>query len=72
MKGELHMNIDKLRYDLALIYAKSKLDNALSTNKIPHQEGIPKNVDEMDYLLSEFINAYSEYCNYSEANFSIE
>lgn len=72
MKGVLHMNIDKLRYDLALIYAKSKLDNALYANKIPCQEGIPKNVNEMDYLLSQFMNAYSEYCNCSESNFSIE
>lgn len=56
------MQIDakKLKYDLALAYAKSKFDNMLRSYELDPDE-CPQNVAETDYLLDKFKEAYKNY-----------
>ena len=59
--------LDKICYDLALQYAKSKLDYALSTDTVPHN----KETDNADvkYMASCFYNAYEELRGYDSSVF---
>lgn len=60
------IDLNRVRYDLALIYAQEKFRFALRSNEIedlsPDQEH-PAYLDETDYLLSQFETALSEYLN---------
>ncbi|MDU3109524.1 MAG: hypothetical protein E7B14_17295 [Clostridium sp.] len=60
------MDIEKIRYDLSLTYAKSKLDQALADNRIPVIAGPPHPdfLDEIEFLANEFSTAFMEYSNY--------
>lgn len=65
-RPETEIDLNKVRYDLALIYAKEKFAHALSLNpdsdqtqNIPH----PKKLDEADYLMEQFEFAINHYAN---------
>lgn len=61
------MNTDKIRYDLALLYAKSKFDHALANNEIPSSStdiDHPEYLDEIPFLLDAFETAYYDLDNY--------
>lgn len=59
--------MNKVRYDLALLYAKSKLDYALANKEIPSSSPIdhPEYLDEVPFLLEAFENAYYDLANYN-------
>lgn len=61
------MDLNKVRYDLALLYAKSKFDHALSNNEIPSSSSIdhPAYLDEVPFLLDAFETAYYDLENYN-------
>lgn len=61
------MDPDKVRYDLALLYAKSKFDHALTNNEIPSSSPIdhPEYLDEVAFLLDAFETAYYDLINYN-------
>lgn len=61
------MDSDKVRYDLALLYAKSKFDHALANNKIPLSSPTdhPEYLDEVPFLLEAFEDAYYDLENYN-------
>ena len=46
------MDLNKVRYDLALLYAKSKFDHALANNEITSSSPIshPEYLDEVPFL----------------------
>lgn len=53
---------DKINYDLALIYAKKRLEEAISNNQF---DGIlaPIHIEQMEFLQEEFIFAWNYYSN---------
>lgn len=57
------MNDKTNAYDLALLYAKVKLENEIKNDSF---DGIlaPKHIEEMDYLADAFNNAYGYYKNF--------
>lgn len=60
------IDLNQVRYDLALIYAKEKFRHALEHNTIPDdcpEIQHPRYLDEAQYLLNEFECALSEYQN---------
>lgn len=59
--------LDKICYDLALQYAKSKLDHALATNSIPHENEVDN--AEVMYLANSFYDAYEELKSYDSSVF---
>lgn len=65
------MDIERLKYDLAMTYAKSKLDYALAAKTIDssYEPQHPSFLDEISYLLSEFKTAYYELDNYENSAF---
>ena len=66
------MSTDKLRYDLALAYAKSKLDYALNANiELRENENEPLFVAETNYIRSEFLKAYGEFTNLEDSEFTV-
>lgn len=59
--------LDKICYDLALQYAKSKFDHALATSSVP-----PVDEDmnaEVTYLANSFYDAYEELKSYDSSVF---
>lgn len=63
---ETEIDLSKVRYDLALIYAKEKFAHALNSNQdlnktpnLPH----PEELDEVDYLMERFEFAINYYSN---------
>lgn len=63
------IDLNKVCYDLALIYAKEKFRYALEHNAIPNdcpEIQHPEYLDETQYLLKEFECALSEYHNQDE------
>ena len=60
------MDLNKVRYDLALLYAKSKFDHALANNEITSSSPIshPEYLDEGPFLLKAFETAYYDLENY--------
>lgn len=66
------MSTNQIRYDLALAYAKSKLDYALNTGvNLRTNENEPSFVAETDYIRSEFLKAYSEFANLEDSQFTV-
>lgn len=60
------IDLNQVRYDLALLYAKEKFRYALEHNSIPDdcpEAPHPKYLDETQFLLNEFECALSEYQN---------
>jgi len=53
-----NIDINKLSYDLALVYAKAKFENDL-INK-----SIPRDPSDTEYLMSLFSEAFNEYSNF--------
>lgn len=59
------IDLNKVRYDLSLIYAKEKLREALSNGSVPNYApdiAHPKYLDEAQYLINMFGACFSEYC----------
>lgn len=63
------LDLDKLCYDLALIYAKTKYEDELRKDCLPIEHKAPDFIEESDYLLTLFSQAYSEYLSYDEDYF---
>lgn len=59
--------LDKICYDLALQYAKSKLDYALAKNEIPNNKEVDN--PEVAYLANSFYEAYEELRSYDSSMF---
>lgn len=61
-----YTDLNKVRYDLALLYAKSKFDHALANNEITSSSPIshPEYLDEVPFLLKAFETAYYDLENY--------
>lgn len=60
------VDLNRVRYDLALIYAQEKFRFALQNNEIEDlspDHGHPRYLDETEYLLDQFATALSEYLN---------
>lgn len=53
---------DKINYDLALIYAKTKLEEAISNNLFDDAIA-PIDVQRIEFLQEEFIYAWDYYSN---------
>lgn len=54
-------DIESLAYDLAKLYAKSKLDHALQSGHKFSDGPAPENVEELEYLLRDFVSAYDYF-----------
>lgn len=67
----MEYSIGKLKYDLALVYAKAKLDHALATNSVPEScdPEDPQNVAELEYLTNEFYSAIDVFANFDDSMF---
>ncbi len=67
----MEYDISKLKYDLALAYAKSMLDHALSTNSVPEScdPSDPHTSAELEYLTNMFYSAIDEFANYDDSMF---
>lgn len=64
----MEYDIKKMKYDLAMMYAKSKLDHALATNTVP--EGCdPESNAALEYLANEFYAAVTEFQDYDDSIF---
>lgn len=57
------IDMDKLNYDLAIEYAKISLKTAVSEQTV-YDGQAPRQICEMEYLMSEFFNAYEYYNNF--------
>lgn len=53
---------DKINYDLALIYAKNRLEEAISNNQFDNALA-PIDVQRIEFLQEEFIFAWDYYSN---------
>lgn len=64
-------DLKKLKYDLALVYAKSKLDHALATKSVPKScDPSDKSLSaELEYLTNEFFSAIDGFANYDDSMF---
>lgn len=58
-----NLDINKLSYDLALIYAKAKFEDDLRNESIPRDPSVPNFLSDTDYLMSLFSEAFNEYSN---------
>lgn len=56
------IDLDKLKYDLAMIYAKRKFNDI----DLSQPTEAPDYMEYMDTLLEYFGSAYQELCNYHE------
>jgi len=60
-------DLNKLRYDLSLIYAKSKFEEAIKSKKFDDTETqfskAARTLDESNFLLEQFGDAYCELAN---------
>ena len=54
------LDLKKLRYDLAMEYAKLSLKNAIAEGSIC-DDHTPKHINELEHLISEFAVAYKYY-----------
>ena len=63
------LDTNKLSYDLALIYAKSKFDEYLRNSDTEIDTGFPVYYSEADILMKLFSDAYNEYLGYDEGDF---
>ena len=65
-RAESQIDLNKIRYDLALIYAKEKFAHALHLNQIPNESPDlphPARLDEANYLMDQFEFALNCYLN---------
>lgn len=53
---------EKLSHDLALVYAKAKLEDGIRNNSI-YSPSVPRSISEMDFLADAYADAYSYYRN---------
>lgn len=63
---ETEIDLNKVRYDLALIYAKEKFAHALNLSQNSDQASNiyhPAKLDEADYLMEQFEFAINYYSN---------
>lgn len=67
----MEYNIEKLKYDLALIYAKSKLDHAIATDSVPESETAKEHgqSSEIEYLANMFYEAVGQFAEYDASMF---
>lgn len=59
-----NIDINKLSYDLALVYAKAKFENDLINKSIPRDPSVPDFLSDTEYLMSLFSEAFNEYSNF--------
>lgn len=57
------MDIQKLSYDLALIYAKSQYEHALAHKTLPVALHHPQELEDSSFLTKKFIFMYLELLN---------
>jgi len=57
------MDFQKLSYDLALIYAKAKFEDALSKGKVPIAMSHPQILEDEEFLAKTFSDAYLDFLN---------
>ena len=57
------LDINKLSYDLALVYAKAKFENDLRNGSIPREPSVPNFLSDTEYLMNLFSEAFNEYSN---------
>lgn len=56
------IDASKLAYDLALIYAKAKFEDALRTNLERFSNTLaPRDIEENEFLYDSFMQAYNYY-----------
>jgi hypothetical protein len=66
LKNELsQIDIEKSSYDLALIYSKAKLDEAIQNNKF-NGNSAPVEIEQMEYLAEEFYGAFGYFTNMTD------
>ena len=65
--GNHPLDTEKIAYDLALVYAQSKLQNRLQTKNTFGDSPAPAHVEEMEYLSEHFFAAL-EYFSGMSAN----
>lgn len=57
------MNRQKLAYDLALLYTKTKFEQALEKESIPIAMNHPQFIEDTSFLIKEFSDMYLELLN---------
>lgn len=57
------MDLQKIAYDLALVYTKAKFEDALAKELIPVPMNHPQILDESDFLVSNFSDMYLDLLN---------
>lgn len=57
------MDLQKIAYDLALVYAKTKFEDALAKGLIPVSMNHPQILDESNFLASNFSDMYLDLLN---------
>lgn len=60
-----NIDLDKSRYDLALLYAKTKFEKAIKEDSIPN-DIYPKGISELEFLSNEFYSAFGYYANITD------
>lgn len=70
----MEYSIKKMKYDLALTFAKAQLDHALATNTVPEScdPNDPSSIAELEYLTNEFYAAINAFANYDDSMFPDE
>lgn len=58
------LDVNKISYDLALTYARTKFENDLKNNLIPIDPSVPSFLSETEYLMNLFSEAFNEYSNF--------
>ena len=59
------VDLEKVRYDLAIEFAKASLQKAIS-NKTIYTDKVPEGILEMDFLAKEFCSAFGYYANMTD------
>lgn len=59
---DAEIDLDRVRYDLALTYAKLSLKRGMTEKNI-YNKSAPPHILEYDYLLEEFLMAFTNYAN---------
>lgn len=59
------MDMQKIAYDLALAYTKTKFEDAIAKENIPVAMNHPQILDEADFLARNFSDMYLELLNSS-------
>ncbi|WP_312370872.1 hypothetical protein [Lachnoclostridium sp.] len=66
IKTELsQIDTEKASYDMALVYAKSKLEEAIRNDTFSGRS-MPEDIAQMEYLSEEFYNAFGYFSNMTD------